>query len=164
MKKLMFTLIFVLFTLLCACSSKVNSTPEYSEQAAAYEIAKGVNLSSTQKADLEKMLRDAGKPRENEVSILPLDAMCYPDGAIDLYVLVRNGFSHSINKIYGNIDIKVQDKIIASKYFELNPNNFGVLPPDKSRCYSLKFPKDHVFVKDFSFKDLTISQNLVYSY
>lgn len=171
-------LILLTFLLLGCTASKVSSPNESIEknEPVSEPILKKQQYSFGPMADLSKIddktkqeLQDQldrlGDPPKDRVTFNGISAFYDEDGSLVVDLFIRNGYSYPVFNLEATLDIIENGKIIASAPFSFILHDFGELPSNTSRPWTiLYYPED---IKDKQSElieyDIKVS-NLQYEY
>lgn len=174
MKRILFLLIIILLLSAGCTSNDINSSKENINNSSTdihkddkniidnnqkYSFGPMADLSKISndtKQQLQELLNELGDVESDQITFEIIDAGFQEDGGLILDLFIRNGYSYAITNIDCDIKIIKQDKIIASANFQLIEREFGVLPSNTSRPWSIMFFPEDILIENAELKDCTI--------
>lgn len=178
MKKII-SLIIIFIILFSGCSSSPaksynddnNIKKEQKEQKVIvnqqYSFGPAADLSvidNETKKEIQEFLNKLGDMPKDAISFNSMELRYLEEGAIVIDLLVRNGKKYPIYNIDAKLDIAVNEEVVASGDFFFSKEDFGVLPPNMSRPWSIMYYPEDIKNKEIKLQNYTIKSTYQYEF
>lgn len=154
MRKVIIMLLLVFSLLGCTANNvsspnnieDINPAPEVTIKKQQYSFGPMADLSmidDSTKEGLQNYLDKLGDPSKDTITFNGIDYYYSEDGSLFIDLFVRNGHSYSVFNVNITLDIIQDGKVIASAPFTFTLGDFGELPANMSRPWTiLYYPED----------------------
>lgn len=178
MKKII-SLIIIFIILFSGCNSSVaksykdvdNIKKEQKEQKVVanqqYSFGPAADLSvidDETKKEIQEFLNKLGDIPKDTISFNSMGIRYLEEGAIVIDLLIRNGYSYPIYNIDAKLDIVVNEEVVASGDFFFSKEDFGVLPANMSRPWSIIYYPEEIKNKEIELENYTIKSTYQYEF
>lgn len=178
MKKII-SLIAIFIILFSGCNSSVaksykdvdNIKKEKKEQKIVvnqqYSFGPAADLSAIDdetKKEIQEFLNKLGDMPKDTISFNSMGIRYLEEGSIVIDLLIRNGYSYPIYNIDAKLDIAVNEEVVASGDFFFSKEEFGVLPPNMSRPWSIMYYPEDIKNKEIRLENYTIKSTYQYEF
>ncbi len=178
MKKII-SLIAIFIILLSGCNSSAaksykdvdNIKKEKKEQKVVvnqqYSFGPAADLSAIDdetKKEIQEFLNKLGDMPKDTISFNSMGIRYLEEGSIVIDLLIRNGYSYPIYNIDAKLDIAVNEEVVASGDFFFSKEEFGVLPPNMSRPWSIMYYPEDIKNKEIRLENYTIKSTYQYEF
>ncbi|MFU0824818.1 SLAP domain-containing protein [Clostridium sp.] len=172
-------LILVTFLLVGCMTNKVSSSNEgiqnnnepvsestlKKQQYSFGPMADLSRIDDATKQELQNHLDKLGDPPTNRITFNGISAFYNEDGSLLVDIFIRNGYSYSVFNLEATLDIIKDGKIIASAPFYFNVQEFGELPSNVSRPWTILYYPEDIKFKENQLSEFDINvNNLQYEY
>lgn len=178
MKKII-SLLTIFIVLFSGCSSSVaksykdddNIKKEQKEQQVVvnqqYSFGPAADLSvidNETKKEIQEFLNTLGDMPKDTISFNSMELRYLEEGEIVIDLVIRNGYSYPIYNIDAKLDIAVNEEIVASGDFFFSEEDFGVLPPNMSRPWSIIYYPEDIKNKGIKLENYAIKSTYQYEF
>lgn len=178
MKKII-SLIAIFMILFSGCNSSVAKSykdvdsikKEKKEQKVVvnqqYSFGPAADLSAIDdetKKEIQEFLNKLGDTPKDTISFNNMGIRYLEEGSIVIDLLIRNGYSYPIYNIEAKLDIAVNKEVVASGNFFFSKEEFGVLPPNMSRPWSIMYYQEDIKNKEIRLENYTIKSTYQYEF
>lgn len=108
------------------------------------------------KKGLQEFLNNLGDVPKDTITFNIMKAELMEDGSIAVDLFVRNGHTYDVFNIDTRLELIENNKVVATAQFEFAKDEFGVLPKDNSRPWTILYYPEDVKDNNFQIKDVTI--------
>lgn len=116
------------------------------------------------KKEIQEILNKLGDMPKDTISFNSMEIRYLEEGAIVIDLLIRNGYSYPIYNIDAKLDIAVNEEVVASGDFFFAKEEFGVLPPNMSRPWSIIYYREYIENKEIKLENYTIKSTYRYEF
>ncbi|MCY6355450.1 SLAP domain-containing protein [Clostridium sp. ZS2-4] len=116
------------------------------------------------KKEIQEFLNKLGDVPKDTISFNSMGLRYLEEGEIVIDLLVRNGYSYSIFNLDVKLDIVVNEEVVASENFFFSKEDFGVLPPNMSRPWSIIYYPEEIKNDKIKLENYTIKSTYQYEF